>query len=152
MVAWFIIAIATLAVFAFIAISGVQTVAMTTDAAGRIETVRRLDASVNALLARAAPANGDGVVYLPVGAANPAGQGYGLPSDLANIAPTPFGQRFVYCPFGAAGGSGTAATITSATAPNYQVAPRSHLDRDSFCGGRPPYPPLVAHTNFIGFT
>src|SRR3546814_1725068 len=81
MVAWFIIAIATLAVFAFIAISGVQTVAMTTDAAGRIETVRRLDASVNALLARAAPANGDGVVYLPVGAANPAGQGYGLPSD-----------------------------------------------------------------------
>src|SRR3546814_17001286 len=93
MVAWFIIAIATLAVFAFIAISGVQTVAMTTDAAGRIETVRRLDASVNALLARAAPANGDGVVYLPVGAANPAGQGYGLPSDLANIAQTPFGQR-----------------------------------------------------------
>src|SRR3546814_8481492 len=78
---------------------------MTTDAAGRIETVRRPDASVNALLARAAPANGDGVVYLPVGAANPAGQGYGLPSDLANIAQTPFGQRFVYCPFDAAGGS-----------------------------------------------
>src|SRR3546814_1991145 len=87
---------------------------------GRIETVRRLDASVNALLARAAPANGDGVVYLPVGAANPAGQGYGLPSDLANIAQTPFGQRFVYCPFGAAGGSGTAATITSANGSNYQ--------------------------------
>src|SRR3546814_6353535 len=99
MVAWFIIAIATLAVFAFIAISGVQTVAMTTDAAGRIDTVRRLDAPVNALLARAAPANGDGVVYLPVGAANPAGQRYGLPCDLPNIAQTPFGHRFVYGKF-----------------------------------------------------
>src|SRR3546814_13275562 len=72
MFAWCIIAIATLAFFAFISIIGVLTFAMTTYAAGRIETVRRLDASVNALLARAAPANGDGVVYLPVGAANPA--------------------------------------------------------------------------------
>lgn len=151
MVAWFIIAIATLAVFAFIAISGVQTVAMATDAAGRIETVRRLDAAVNALLARAAPANGDNVVYLPVGAPNPTGQGYGLPADLANMSQTPFGQRFIYCPFGATGGTGTAVTVTSPNGSNYQVAARTHLGKDYVVGGRPSYPQLGAQPNLIGY-
>src|SRR3546814_14783462 len=68
-------------------------------------------------------------------------------SDLANIAQTPFGQRFVYCPFGAAGGSGTAATITSANGSNYQVATRTHLGRDYVVGGRPSYPQLGAQPN-----
>src|SRR3546814_12079445 len=72
-------------------------------------------------------------------------------SDLANIAQTPFGQRFVYCPFGAAGGSGTAATITSANGSNYQVATRTHLGRDYVVGGRPSYPQLGAQPNLIGY-
>lgn len=151
MVAWFIIALATLAVFAFIAVSGVQTVAMTTDAAGRIETVRRLDAAVNALLVRAAPANGDNVVFLPVGSANPSGQGYGLPADLANMSQTPFGQRFVYCPFGASGGTGTSATVTSPNGSSYAIAVRTHLGKDYVVGGRPSYPQLGAQPNLIGY-
>src|SRR5690606_702162 len=125
MVAWFIIAIATLGVFAFIAVNGVQSVAMTSDAAGRVETVRRLEAAANAVMARAVSFDGDAVVYLPAGSPNPAGQGYGLPNDLAFRSQTAFGKRFVYCPFGNTGVTGDATvSIPNADGTSYSVQTR----------------------------
>lgn len=151
MVAWFIIAIATLAVFGFIAVNGVQTVAMTSDAAARVETVRRLDAAVSALLARAASPAGNGVVYLPAGRANPTGQGYGLPVDMALMGTTPFGRFIVYCPFGDPGITGTAATIRSANNTTYSVATQAFEGRTYVVGGRPAYPSLSGQPNLVGF-
>lgn len=151
MVAWFIIAIATLAVFAFIAVNGVQTVATTSDAAGRVETVRRLDAAVNALLTRAVDVQSNGTVFLPVGADNPSGQGYGLPLDLATMSVTPFGQRFVYCPFGNTAGTGTTITIPQASAASYDVATQSVNGRAYVVAGRPGFAGLAQNPNVMAF-
>lgn len=150
MVAWFIIAIATLVVFGFIAVNGVQTVAMTSDAAGRIETVRRLDGAVNALLARAASPDGNGIMYVPAGAVNPGGEGYGLPSDMGLMATTPFGKPIVYCPFGDTGVTGTAIDIPSANGTNYRVAVKAFEGRDYVVGGRPPFPAISNQPNLVG--
>ena len=151
MVAWFLIAIATLMVFGFVAVNGVQTVAMTSDAVGRVETVRRLDAAVNGLLARAASPDGNGVMYLPAGSPNPEGQGYGLPVDMGTMATTPFGKYIVYCPFGDNGQSGTSAQVSMANGSSYNVAVKGFEGRNYVVGGRPPFPAISGRTNLIGF-
>lgn len=121
MVAWFIIGIATLAIFAFIAINGVQTISMTSDAMGRIESVRRLDAAVNGLMARAASPSGNGVMYLPAGQANASGEGYNLPQDLAQQSVTPFGKSIVYCPFGDGAAASGFVNIPNADGTSYRA-------------------------------
>ncbi|QAY80147.1 hypothetical protein [Sphingosinicella sp. BN140058] len=151
MVAWFVIAIATLGLLGYIAVSSAQTISVTTDAAGRVETVRRLDSVVNAILVRAAAADGTGAIFLPAGAANPAGQGYGLPADLAPTAVTPFGQRFVYCPFGSATGTGAAVTISNANGTSYGIATTTLSGRAYVTGGRPGYAGLAAMPNLLGY-
>ncbi|AXK44120.1 hypothetical protein [Erythrobacter aureus] len=151
MVAWFLIAIATLIVFAFIAVSSVQTLAMASDAGGRIETVKRLETVASAMIARAASPGNDGVIYLPVGEDNPSGNGYGLPSNLGFQTQTAFGQRFVYCPFGDAGGSGTSLSIPNADGTSYSVATATFEGRSYVVGGRPAYPGLTGQPNLIGF-
>ncbi|AXK44119.1 hypothetical protein [Erythrobacter aureus] len=151
MVAWFLIAIATLIVFAFIAVSSVQTLAMASDAGGRIETVKRLETVASALISRAASPGNDGLIYLPVGENNPTGAGYGLPSYLGFQTQTAFGQRFVYCPFGDAGGTGTTLSIPNADGTSYSVATAAFEGRDYVVGGRPAYPGLTGQPNLIGF-
>ncbi len=151
MVAWFLIAIATLIIFAFVAVNSVQSLAMASDAGGRIETVKRLDTVASALVARAASPNNDGMIYLPVGENNPSGGGYGLPSYLGFQTQTPFGQRFVYCPFGDASGSGTTLSIPNADGSSYAVATATFEDRDYVVGGRPSYPGLSGQPNLMGF-
>ena len=151
MVAWFLIAIATLMVFGFVAVNGVQTVAMTSDAVGRVETVRRLDAAVNGLLARAASPDGNGIMYLPAGVPNPEGQGYGLPADMGTMATTPFGKHIVYCPFGDAGQSGTSTQVSMANGSSYNVAVKGFEGRNYVVGGRPPFPAISGRENLVGF-
>ncbi len=151
MVAWFLIAIATLIIFAFIAVNSVQSLAMASDAGGRIETVKRLDTVASALVARATSPNNDGMIYLPVGENNPSGGGYGLPSYLGFQTQTPFGQRFVYCPFGDASGSGTTVSIPNADGSSYAVATATFEGRDYVVGGRPAYPGLSGQPNLMGF-
>ncbi len=151
MVAWFLIAIATLIIFAFIAVNSVQSLAMASDAGARIETGKRLDAAASALISRAASPDNDGVIYLPLGGINPGGNGYGLPAYLALKGQTPFGQRFVYCPFGDAGGFGTTVPIPSADGTSYNVAAVPFEGQDYVTGGRPSYPSLAGQPNVIGF-
>ena len=98
MVAWFIIAIGTVALFAYIAVMGVGAVDATGTAVSRAETTRRLETVVSMLSKRAAAIQADGVVYLPVGVA---GSGrYSLPTDMQSIGRTTFGAQFQYCPMG----------------------------------------------------
>jgi len=98
MVAWFLIAIGTVAFFAYIAVTGVTTVETTGTYAGRADTIRRIDAVASALSARASSIQGDGVIYAPAGVA---GTGeYLLPADLQPTGLTSFGSRFQYCPMG----------------------------------------------------
>ncbi len=100
MVAWFLIAIGTVAFFAYIAVTGVSTVETTGTYAGRADTIRRIDAVASALSARASSIQADGVVYAPAGVA---GTGeYLLPADLQPTGLTAFGSRFQYCPMGLA--------------------------------------------------
>lgn len=99
MIAWFLIAIATVAFFAYIAITGVTTVDTVGTTAGRADTIRRIDAVVASLSERAATIQGDGVTYAPAGV--PGSGEYLLPSDMQANAITSFGARFQYCPMGA---------------------------------------------------
>ncbi|OZA20758.1 MAG: hypothetical protein B7X90_04920 [Novosphingobium sp. 17-62-19] len=150
MVAWFIIAIATLGVFAFIAVNGVQTVAATTDGVGRVETARRLDAAVAALIARAGSPSGSGRMVLLAG--QTVDGVYGLPAELAMFATTPFGQRIVYCPFGD-GESGTAAgAVPLGAGASYPI--RTQADpagRLYVTDGRPALAQVAENGNLMGY-
>lgn len=148
MVAWFIIAITTLAVFAFIAVNGVSNVSTATDAVGRVEVARKLDAAVTALLARSASPNDTGSSYLLAGTV--INGVYTLPVELSSLASTPFGQQIVYCPFGGLE-SGTASTVTSANTTSYAIQTAQKGGRSYVIGGRPSYPGVAANPNLMGW-
>lgn len=98
MVAWFVIAIGTIALFAYIAVAGIGTVDAAGTAVSRAETIRRLDAVVATLSKRATAPTGSGVVMLPAGV--PTANGYLLPADLQQVGRTTTGAQFQYCPMG----------------------------------------------------
>lgn len=150
MVAWFIIALATLAIFAFIAVNGVQTVSATTDGIGRVEVVRRLDAAANALIARSAsPSNSGRMMVLAGTTVNGV---YGLPTELSSFASTPFGQRVVYCPFGdGESGTGTA-TVPSGGGATYPIETRADASGRVFVtAGRPGFPQVANNPNLMAY-
>jgi hypothetical protein len=103
MVAWFLTAILTVGLFAYISLTGVSIVSNTQNSAQRSEAVRRLDMVVQGLQSQSAAPLPDGVVYAPVGTLRN-GQ-YGLPSSLLPVGVTAFGSKFVYCPMGNTGGA-----------------------------------------------
>lgn len=150
MVAWFIIAIATLAVFAFIAVNGVQTVAATTDGVGRIETARRMDAAVSAIIARSGSPANSGRMMVVAGAT--VDGIYGLPAELSMYATTPFGQRMVYCPFGDnESGSSTGAVPVGGGA-TYPIETRADPSGRLFVtAGRPNLPQVAENPNLMGY-
>ena len=99
MVAWFLTAILTVGLFAYISLTGVGIVSNTQNSAQRSEAVRRLDMVVQGLQSQSAAPLADGVVYAPAGTLR---NGlYGLPSSLLPVGVTAFGSKFVYCPMGA---------------------------------------------------
>lgn len=148
MVAWFIIAIATLAIFAFIAANGVQTVAATTDGVGRVTTAQRLDAAANGLIARAGSPNGTGKYFVLAG--ETIGGVYGLPQELSAYATTAFGQRITYCPFGD-GETGTAGTVPVGSSSSYPIQTASANGRTYVVGGRPTFPQVAENPNLLGY-
>lgn len=150
MVAWFIIALATLAIFAFIAVNGVQTVSATTDGIGRVETVRRLDAAANALIARSgSPSNSGRMMVLAGTTVNGI---YGLPVEMSSFASTPFGQRIVYCPFGDGEGGTATVNVPSGGGATYAVETRADASGRVFVtAGRPSFPQVSANPNLMAF-
>jgi len=98
MVAWFLTAILTVGLFAYISLTGVSIVSNTQNSAQRSEAVRRLDMVVQGLQSQSAAPLADGVVYAPAGSFRN-GQ-YGLPNSLLPVGVTAFGSKFVYCPMG----------------------------------------------------
>lgn len=98
MVAWFLTAILTVGLFAYISLTGVSIVSNTQNSAQRSEAVRRLDMVVQGIQSQSAAPLADGVVYAPAGTFR---NGlYGLPSALLPVGVTAFGSKFVYCPMG----------------------------------------------------
>ena len=100
MIAWFLVAIATIAFFAFIAISAVSTVSATDTASGRAETINRISSVVDMLASQSAAPFSDGVIYAPAG--QPSDNGYMLPASIQPRGITSFGTKFTYCPVGGA--------------------------------------------------
>ena len=150
MVAWFIIAIATLAVFAFIAVNGVQTVAATTDGVGRIETARRMDAAVSAIIARSGSPNNSGRMMVMAGTT--VDGIYGLPPELAMYATTPFGQRMTYCPFGDNETGTSTGAVPIGGGNSYQInLGADATGRTYVLGGRPNLPQVAENTNLMGY-
>ena len=149
MVAWFIIAIATLAVFALIAVNGVQTVAATTDGVGRVETTRRVEAAVAAITARTGSPNNTGKAMVVAGLT--VDGVYGLPAEMSAFASTPFGQRIVYCPFGD-GESGTAGTVPAGGGATYPVEVKPDASgRVYVTAGRPNFPQVAENPNLMAY-
>lgn len=149
MVAWFVIAVGTLALFAYISFAGVQSVNTIGDAGSRVESVRRIEAAAVAIIARAS-AGDDGAQYLPLGSAGPAGY-YTLPADMANMSTLPTGQQIVYCPFG--GDGATADSSQSVRMPSgnsYSVGFTNRGGRSVVVGGRPSYAG-AGDPNLLGF-
>jgi hypothetical protein len=150
MVAWFIIAIATLAVFAFIAINGVQTVASTTDGVGRVETARRLDAAAAALVARSGSPGNTGRMMVMAGST--VDSVYGLPPELAAYAYTPFGQRIVYCPFGDGESGSSSGAVPSGGGATYPIETRADASGRVFVtAGRPAFAQVSENPNLMGY-
>lgn len=150
MVAWFIIAIATLAIFAFIAINGVQTVASTTDSIGRVETARRLDTAVAALIARSGSPNNSGNMMVLAG--QTVDGVYGLPGELSAYSTTAFGQRIVYCPFGDGESGTTTVQVPSGGGNTYPIQTRADPNgRIYVTSGRPSFPQVADNPNLMGY-
>lgn len=99
MIAWFIIALATIAFFAFIAMSGAATISATDAASSRAQTINRINSAIEMLASQSAAPFSDGVVYAPVGQAT--SDGYLLPRSMQPAGITSFGTKFIYCPVGA---------------------------------------------------
>lgn len=134
MVAWFLIAISTIAFFAYIAVSGVQTVDTTGTIAARADTVRRSDNIAEAILERSSNVLVDNVIYAPAGVS---GNGeYLLPEDLQPAGSTTSGSRLQYCPMGA---PLTAAATDTVTYPggSYGIRTASAGGKSFVIEGRP---------------
>lgn len=154
MIAWFIIAIITIGLFAYIAIFGVQGVTATAQGTSMAESVRRLEAASAALSKRAAPGS-DGSFYLPVGAIAISGPNAGiltLPADMAEMGVTPYGTQMIYCPFG---GTGTTAdqniTLRMANGVTYSAGIKRIGDANYVMSGRPSYADAASNPNLLGF-
>ncbi len=150
MVAWFVIAIATIGLFGYMAFAGVQAVSVTGDGVARAEAVNRVEKAAAALIARASPGD-DGALYLPAGQIN--NGVYGLPEDMQAMGATPFGPVMVYCPFG---GTGTGQTSTQnvrmPSGMNYDVGIRTISDKSFVVSGRPAtIAGTTADPNLLGF-
>jgi hypothetical protein len=149
MVAWFVIAVGTLALFAYISFAGVQGVNTIGDAGSRVESVRRIEAAAVAIIARAS-AGDDGAQYLPLGSVGPSGY-YTLPSDMANMSTLPTGQQIVYCPFGGEGATADAnQNVRMPSGNTYAVGFTNKGGRSVVVGGRPAYAG-TGDPNLLGF-
>lgn len=150
MVAWFIVAIGTIGLFAYVAVVGVQTTTTAADATSRAEIVRRTDAAVAAIVQRVASGS-DGSLYLPVGRVTNAGF-YGLPVDMTEQGSTSFGLDMVYCPFGG-GSSSTTGTqdVRMPSGSTYAVSTLALQDKQYVVAGRPAYTGVAANPNLMGF-
>jgi hypothetical protein len=102
MVAWFLTAILTVGLFAYISLTGVGLVSNTQVSSQRSEAVRRLDMVIQGLQSQSAAPLADGVIYAPAGTFR--NGVYGLPSELLPVGVTAFGSKFVYCPMGGLNG------------------------------------------------
>lgn len=148
MIAWFIIGIATLAVFTFLALNATENIAAATELHSRTETVRRMEAAVNSLLAASRSPNATGIAYLPAGRID--GNSYILPANLEHLAKTPFGQPIVYCPFGGVE-TGTIVTVPSANAVAYDIEVATVGGVNYVVGGRPGYAQVATNPNLLGW-
>lgn len=120
MIAWFLVAIATIGFFAFIAISAVSTVSATDTASGRAETISRISSVVDMLASQSAAPFSDGVIYAPAG--QPSDNGYMLPASIQARGITSFGTKFTYCPVGGALGTGNATVNHAGGSYNIRVS------------------------------
>ena len=148
MIAWFVIGIATLAIFTVFALNAAGNISATTDLASRIETVQHMNSAVNSLLSQARSPNTTGVSYLPAGRAQ--GGVYMLPANLDQFARTGSGQPIVYCPFGGSE-SGVGLTVPSANGSSYAIQTASFDGNDYVVGGRPGYAQVGTNPNLLGW-
>lgn len=149
MIAWFIIGIATLAVFTFLALNATENIAAATELHSRTETVRRMESAVNSLLASARSPNGTGLAYLPAGRVS--GTSYILPANLEHLAQTPFGQPIVYCPFGGTETGASVVSVPSTNAVSYSIEVAGLGGINYVVGGRPAYAQVSANANLLGW-
>lgn len=148
MIAWFIIGIATLAVFTSLALNATENIATVTELHARTETVRRMEAAVNGLLTAARSPNTTSVAWLPEGRIS--GTAYILPASFEQYARTPYGQPIVYCPFGGSE-AGTNFTISSTNGSSYIVQLAALGGTNYVVGGRPSYATVSTDSNLLGW-
>jgi hypothetical protein len=146
MVAWFIVAIITIGLFAAISLNGVGLVSNAQNAGQRAETVRRINAVMTALQAQAAAPRGDGIVYAPAGTFG--SSEYNLPANLLPIGITTFGRKFTYCPMGLALGAQNA-TVSYAGG-SYPIETAEMNGKGYVISGRLPTT-AASDVNVIGF-
>lgn len=120
MIAWFIIALATIGLFAFIAVTGASTINATETASSRAQTISRLNTVVDMLASQSAAPFADGVVYAPAGQVN--SDGYLLPTSMQSTGITSFGTKFTYCPVGGTLASSNATAAHPGGTYNIRVA------------------------------
>jgi hypothetical protein len=147
MIAWFLIAISTIAFFAYIAVSGVQTVDTTATIAARADTLRRSDTVAEAILERASAPMPDGVIYAPAGV--PGNGEYLLPEDLQPAGITTFGSKLQYCPMGAPLSAAATETVTYPGG-SYGIRTITSADERYVIEGRPAIA-AAADQNIIAF-
>lgn len=134
MVAWFIIAIGTIALFAVIAFSGVEVTTNVQDLSARTESVNRVQAVADALEERVTAPFNDGVLYAPAGAVK--NGRYSLPNDLASMGTTPYGAPMAYCPMSYGSGATNVTVLTPGG--NYAVRTQEAPNGKSYVvNGRP---------------
>lgn len=152
MVAWFVIAIGTIGLLAFIAMNGVSTVDTLGESSARIQTVQRMDKLAAAIMQRAASADMDGALYLPAGSPGATSTTpYKLPADIAALGQTPYGAQIFYCPFGGTGAGSTTTQSVYTSGASYSVGVRSSNGRNYVVSGRPNYANVAADQNLMGF-
>lgn len=149
MIAWFIIGIATLAVFTFLALNATENIAAATELHSRTETVRRMESAVNSLLSGARSPNSTGLAYLPAGRIS--GTSYILPANLEHLAQTPFGQPIVYCPFGGSESGASVVTVPSTNAFSYNIEVATLNGANYVVGGRPSFAQVSENSNLMGW-
>ena len=148
MIAWFVIALATLTVFAFVAVNAASNLTTSYDLASRAETARRVDAAINALLTSSDSPNLTGQVWLPAGQTS--GGSYILPASLSQYAYTATGQAIVYCPFGG-NEAGSNVTVPNYDGTSYTIQTATINGIAYVVNGRPNYAQVSTNPNLLGF-
>lgn len=150
MIAWFMIAIGTVAFFAYIAVTGVQTVEATGSTAARATQVSRIDQLADAIKLRAAVVDLSGVAAPPAGI--PDANGYRVPAELASLAQTPWGARMVYCPFGSGSSTGSdSQTVADGDGQSYDIGVSQMGQRLYVVNGRPGWAAAQSDINLMGY-